>query len=98
MSEASNGPYEVRLRSRRVQRELNSIPANDFPRILGAIEALAETPRPASAVRVDENIFRLRVGRFRVLYQIDDELRRVDIGGIRRRSERTYRRIRDLFY
>ena len=97
MTEAGSGPYEVRLRSRRVQRELNSIPANDFPRILRAIEALAETPRPAGAVQVDGNIFRLRVGRFRVLYQIDDEMRRVDIGGIRRRSERTYRRVRDLF-
>lgn len=73
MSEVVNDPYDVRLRSRRVERELNSIPANDFSRILNAIEALAETPRPAGAVQVDGNIFRLRVGRFRVLYQIDDE-------------------------
>lgn len=78
-------------------RELNSVPARDFPRILDAIEALAGTPRPASAVQVDGNIFGLLVGRFRVLYQIDDESRRVDIGGIRRRSERTYRRVGDLF-
>ena len=97
MSEAGNGPYEDRLRSRRAQRELNSIPVNDYSRILRAIEALSETPRPVGAVQVDGNIFRLRVGRFRVLYQIDDELRRVDIGGVRRRSERTYRRVRDLF-
>ena len=97
MSEADSGQYEVRLRSRRVQRELNSIPANDFPRILGAIEALAQDPRPAGAVQVDGNIHRLRVWQFRVLYLIDDEMRRVDIGGIRRRSERTYRRVRDLF-
>ncbi len=97
MSEADNRPYEIRLRSRRVQRELNSIPSNDYPRILAAIEDLAGTPRPVGSVQVDGNIFRLRVGRFRVLYQIDDEMRRVDIGGIRRRSERTYRRVRDLF-
>ena len=97
MSEAGSGPYEVRLRSRRVQRELNSTPSNDFPRILRAIEALAETPRPAGAVQVDGNIFRLRVGRFRILYQIDDETRRIDIGGIRHRSKSTYRRVRDLF-
>jgi len=97
MSEAGNRPYEVRLLSRRVQRELDSIPANVFPRILSAIEALSENPRPTGAVQVDGNIFRLRVGRFRVLYQIDDEMRRVDVGGIRRRSERTYRRVRDLF-
>ena len=97
MSEADNRPYEVRLLSRRVQRELNSVPANDFARILGAIEALAEDPRPSGALQVDGNIYRLRIRRFRVLYHIDDETRRVDIGGIRRRSERTYRRIRDLF-
>ncbi|MCH7736434.1 MAG: type II toxin-antitoxin system RelE/ParE family toxin [Chloroflexi bacterium] len=89
--------YEVRLRSRRVERELNSIPANDFPRIVAAIEALAGTPRPVGAVQIEGNIFRLRVGRFRVLYRIDDGMHRIDIGGIRRRSERTYRRVRDLF-
>nr|ABZ08892.1 putative protein of unknown function DUF79 [uncultured marine microorganism HF4000_APKG5H11] len=97
MSAASSGPYEVRLLSRRVLRELNSLPARDFPRIITAIEALAGTPRLANAVQVDGNIFRLRFGQFRVLYQIDDESRRVGIGGIRRRSERTYRRVRDLF-
>lgn len=97
MSAASSGPYEVRLLSRRVLRELNSLPARDFPRIITAIEALAGTPRLANAVQVDGNIFRLRVGQFRVLYQIDVESRRVGIGGIRRRSERTYRRVRDLF-
>ena len=97
MSEAGNVPYEVHLRSRRVQRELDSIPANVSPRILSAIEALSDTPRPVGALQMDGNIFRLRVGRFRVLYQIDDELRRINIGGIRRRSERTYRRVRDLF-
>ena len=97
MSEAVSGPYEVRLRSRRVQRELDPIPTNIFPRILSAIEALSETPRPNGAVQVDGNIFRLRIGQFRVIYQIDDETRRIDIGGIRRRSERTYRRVRDLF-
>ena len=97
MSAASSGPYEVRLLSRRMLRELNSLPARDFPRIITAIEALAGTPRLANAVQVDGNIFRLRVGQFRVLYQIDVESRRVGIGGIRRRSERTYRRVRDLF-
>ena len=97
MSEAGDGPYEVRLRSRRVQRELNSIPANDFPRVLSAIEASAGDPRPSGAVQVDGDIYRLRIRRFRVLYRIDDEMRQVDIGGIRRRSESTYRRVRDLF-
>ncbi len=97
MSEANSGPYEVHLRSRRVQRELNSTPARDYPGILGAIEALAENPRPTGAVQVDGNIYRLRIGRFRVLYLIDDEIRRIDIGGIRRRSEGTYRRVRELF-
>lgn len=97
MSKAGNGPYEVRLRSRRVQRELNSIPANEFPRIFSAVEALAQDPRPSGAVQVDGNIYRLRIRRFRVLYLIDEEMRRVEIGGIRRRSEGTYRRVRDLF-
>ena len=97
MSTAARPPYSVRLRSRRVQRELDAVSRNDIQRILAAIRALANAPRPARSVRLVGNIYRIRVGRYRVIYQVDDGLRTVNIGGVRRRSEVTYRGIRDLF-
>jgi len=97
MSTAARPPYSVRIRSRRVQRELDAVPRNDIQRVLAAIRNLANSPRPARSVRLDGNIFRIRIGRYRVIYQVDDDLRTVNIGGVRRRNEGTYRRIRDLF-
>ena len=97
MSTAAQPPYQVRLRSRRVQRELDAISQTDIPRILTAIKNLALTPRPVGAVRLENDIFRIRVGRYRVIYQVDEIQRKVDIGGVRRRNEATYRRVRDLF-
>ena len=49
------------------------------------------------AVQLDDGIFRIRVGRYRVIYRVNDQDRIVDIGGVRQRTERTYRRVRDLF-
>jgi len=61
------------------------------------MQALAVEPRPRGSIQLEDNIFRIRVGRYRVIYQVDDNERRIDIGGIRRRTESTYRDIRDIF-
>lgn len=97
MSTAAPQPHRVSLRSRRVQRELDALPQGDYPRVMAAIQALAVEPRPAGAVKLEVNIFRLRVGRYRIIYQIDDLDRQIEIGGIRRRNEGTYRGVRDIF-
>jgi len=39
----------------------------------------------------------VRVGDFRIIYLVDDRNKRIEVGGIRRRAERTYRRIEGLF-
>ena len=97
MSEAARPIYEIRLRSRRVYRELDALSQTDYRRVTVAIEHLASEPRPAGVARLEDDIFRIRVGRYRVIYSVDDDLRLVEIGGVRRRTEGTYRGIRDLF-
>ena len=98
MSAAAKPVYEIRFRSRRVTRELDSLSRTDYRRVIAAIERLATDPRPDGSARLEDNIFRIRVGRFRVIYSVDDDLRLVEIGGVRRRSETTYRRVRDMFF
>ncbi len=97
MTAAARPIYEIRFRSRRVTRELDSLSQADYRRVSVAIQHLASEPRPAGTARLEDNIYRIRVGRYRVIYSVDDNQRLVEIGGIRRRSERTYRRVRDLF-
>jgi mRNA-degrading endonuclease RelE of RelBE toxin-antitoxin system len=48
--------------------------------------------QPAYEVR-----FRSRVWDFRIIYLIDEEGKRIEVGEIGRRSERTYKGFEDLF-
>lgn len=44
-------------------------------RLTQAIRGLAETPRPSGCVKLsgEENVYRIRVGDYRIVYQIKDE-------------------------
>ena len=97
MSSSAPSPYEVRLRSRRVGRQQDALPRIEHRRVTAAIQGLAMVPRPAGSAHLVDDIFRIRVGRYRVIYQVNDIERIVEIGGVRRRSEGTYRDIRDMF-
>jgi mRNA interferase RelE/StbE len=59
-----------------VQKDLSSIPKNDLKKILSRIENLGENPRPAGCEKLTgQERYRLRQGRYRILYSIqDDEL------------------------
>ncbi|MGD9040075.1 MAG: type II toxin-antitoxin system RelE/ParE family toxin [Desulfobacteraceae bacterium] len=59
-----------------VQKDLNAIPEADLRRILQRIEGLSENPRPAGCEKLTgQERYRLRQGRYRILYSIqDDEL------------------------
>lgn len=61
---------------RSVQKDLSAIPKKDLKRILRRIEALAEDPRPEGCEKLTgHERYRLRQGRYRILYSIqDDEL------------------------
>lgn len=89
--------YEIRRVSSRVDRELDALTAQDYERIVPAIDALASEPRPQGCLKLEDDIYRVRVGRFRIFYQVDDAAQQVLIGAVRSRNEATYRRVSDLF-
>ena len=95
----SSGPrgFEVRLHSRRVQRELDQLRQPDYSRVLGAMHALAGEPSPPGCKKLYDNVFRVRVGAWRIVYRIDNDRERIEIGAVRWRTERTYKRLEDLF-
>jgi len=97
MSENEPAGFEVRLRSRRVQRELDGLIKADYERVITRFHNLAGNPRPPGCEKLHDDIYRIRVGAIRVVYLIDEVNKHIEIGAIRRRTERTYREIEDLF-
>lgn len=89
--------YRVEAPSSRTERELRRVPPYDRERVIKAIAALAENPRPQGIVQLEPNVYRLRVGDYRVIYKVFDEEQLIIIGRIARRSEKTYRDVQDLF-
>lgn len=63
------------------QRELGAVPAEVSHRLRGAIVELAQEPRPSGCRKLTgREGWRLRVGDYRVLYDIDDNRKAVTIG------------------
>lgn len=82
-------PYEIRIR-RTARRKLQTLPPKERLRIVDAITALGVNPddsdldtRPLTGSR----LYRLRVGRWRVIYDRQDEMRIVSIEKIGPRGD-----------
>ncbi len=61
---------------RSVEKDFESIPKKDLRKILARIESLTEDPRPSGSEKLTGlERYRIRRGRYRILYSIrDDEL------------------------
>jgi mRNA interferase RelE/StbE len=59
-----------------VQKDFDTIPKKDLRRILNRIESLTKDPRPPGCEKLTgQERYRLRQGRYRIVYSIqDDEL------------------------
>ena len=63
------------LFKRSVSKDLRSIPKQDVQRILNKIDALADNPRPPGAEKLStRELYRIRQGRYRILYEIQDDI------------------------
>jgi len=58
------------------EKSLDKLPASIRRRMVNAMKELRNTPRPAKAVKLvgDENLWRIRVGNYRVVYEIHDAM------------------------
>jgi len=80
--------YEVYLEGA-AERDLKRLPAETFHRIVPSIRALAENPRPVGCRKLagSENDWRIRIGDYRVIYEIDEDEKAVRVFRIRHRRE-----------
>ena len=80
--------YDV-LIERTAERDIKSLPTALFDRILPRIKALADSPRPTGCHKLagSKNDWRIRIGDYRVVYEIDDAGKQVKIFRVRHRRE-----------
>ena len=81
--------YEVRL-TRSARKDLGAVDSrNDRVRLVAAMERLASNPRPAGSVKLatSDSTYRIRVGNYRVIYEVLDRLLVVDVIRIGHRRE-----------
>jgi mRNA interferase RelE/StbE len=84
--------YEVYL-ERSAENDLKRLPTSIFHRIIPQIKALAENPRPSGCRKItgSKNDWRIRIGDYRIIYEIDEKAKAVRIMRVRHRRE-VYRR------
>ena len=80
--------HEVYL-ERAAERDLRRLQPTEFQRVIAAIRALAENPRPPGCRKIagSVNDWRVRVGVLRVIYEIDDGASQVRVMRVRHRRE-----------
>ncbi|HUZ45620.1 MAG TPA: type II toxin-antitoxin system RelE/ParE family toxin [Terriglobia bacterium] len=77
-----------------VEKDFSSLPKPMLVRVMARIELLAENPFPAGSVKLSgaERLYRLRVGEYRIIYEVDVKAKKVIVHFVRHRRE-VYRRL-----
>jgi len=79
--------YQIKL-DKRVEKELDKIPEKIFDKIKKVILALKDNPRPLGVKKLtNQEHWRIRVGEYRILYEIDDQDKVIVIFKIKHRKE-----------
>ena len=80
--------YRV-LVTARAERELGSVPPPWRARVRAALMALGATPRPPGCVKLvgHDDVWRVRVGPYRIIYAIDDRRRIVVVTSVGHRRD-----------
>jgi mRNA interferase RelE/StbE len=65
--------YRIEV-SATAERQIRKLPRADQIRVIRVIQALATDPRPAGCRKLSghDDVFRVRIGRYRILYSIED--------------------------
>ena len=77
-----------------VEKDLRSLPAPMVVRVIGQIESLESDPFPRQSIKLAgaERLYRLRIGDYRVVYQVDTNVQQITIHYVRHRRN-AYRQL-----
>jgi mRNA interferase RelE/StbE len=82
------GSYAVEIKAS-ARKELEALPNHLLSRVVRKIQSLSDNPRPAGCKKLKgyKDLWRIRVGDWRVVYIIDDAVRVVSVTRIAHRRE-----------
>ncbi len=71
------------------RKDLRKLPPNVVDRVLETVEQLAENPFPAGVEKLagSEHAYRVRVGDYRVVYEVATKTKLVEIQRVRHRKD-----------
>ena len=70
-------------------REFRSLPSEIKRRVGSVVDSLQRTPRPSGVRKLQghDELYRIRIGSYRLVYEIDDRTVRILVTKIRHRSD-----------
>lgn len=81
--------YRIEVRDT-AAKEMRLLPSDIKDRAIKAVNGLARNPRPRGSLRLkgsSDNLYRIRVGVYRIVYSVDDAARLVVVTRVRHRRE-----------
>jgi mRNA interferase RelE/StbE len=80
--------YQIEWKQSAV-KDLRKLPKTIITRILASVDALASDPYPHGAIKLtgSDSSYRIRIGNYRIVYTIDENLLRIEIVRVRHRRE-----------
>ena len=75
--------------SKSAEKELSKLPAQVISRIVPVLQSLEKDPRPVGCKKLKgfKNLWRVRVGNYRIIYAVDDVILLVDVREIGDRKD-----------
>ena len=80
--------YKIEWR-RSIKKDLKGISKTEIPKIIGAVKSLSEEPRPTGSKKLSRSEFtyRIRIGNYRVIYEIHDETILIEVVKVGHRKD-----------
>ena len=81
-------PYSIDFKPS-VEKDLRSLPKAIATRILERIETLRDVPLPRQTIKLSgvERLYRIRVGQYRIVYEVEMQSEQVTIYYVRHRKD-----------
>ena len=87
--------YELKLH-RDLEKQLERIPKKNRGRLVEAMRSLRKDPRPDGCVKLEDRLYSIRQGQYRIIYAVFDDEVVVFVCKVARRTERTYRDLKTM--
>ena len=87
--------YTLKLH-RDIEKQLSRVPKKQRERLVESMRSLSFEPKPHGCQHLQDELYRIREGQYRIIYAIFDDEVVVVVCKVTRRTEKTYRDLEGL--